>query len=516
MSLSFLRPASTRIAARLSGARLSSSRIALASASLLMLAGCNAESSRYPARAYAPIPADTLALFQKANTDRAAPVLIRAYKKESEIEVWKQARDGRYALVKTYPICRWSGQLGPKKREGDRQVPEGFYTVNSAQMNPNSAYWLSFNVGYPNTLERAMGRNGGDIMVHGTCSSRGCFAMTNEQIEEIYAVMREALNGGQKVVQFQSYPFRMTAENMAKFRHDPNIAFWKNLKEGSDHFEVTKAEPKIGYCGGKYVFNVASANGRMDPAGACPPLKIEDGVAQAVAAKEQRDEQRVAELVQSGTPAIRVAYSDGGQNASFRNSGYGNAGSEGMVLAATAGAKVANLGDVSRPEALDAVEEYAVNERGERKDPKVQVATAGSAKAAPAALPTAPAAVTVANATPATKELKTAVTLPASATALAPAQQQASTPGALGALGSLFGASQPAQTPVTAASATPEEKPFLKRWLNIGSEDSAAPADATPAAPVPAKVPLPPKRQASAEPRARVALAGANVETAGQ
>src|SRR4051794_34161366 len=107
------------------------SRLIAAGAAALLLAGCNAESGRYPARAYAPIPPDTLSLFASKNTNRNAPVLIRAYKKESEIEVWKQASDGQYVHVKTYPVCRWSGQLGPKKREGDRQVPEGFYTIAS-------------------------------------------------------------------------------------------------------------------------------------------------------------------------------------------------------------------------------------------------------------------------------------------------------------------------------------------------------------------------------------------------
>ena len=228
-------------------------RVAFASVAALLVAGCQQEGSRYPARAYAPIPGDTLSLMASKGTNRNSPVLLRAYKKESEIEMWKQNAEGRYVHVKTYPVCRWSGQLGPKKREGDRQVPEGFYTVTPAQMNPNSAYWLAFNVGYPNPMEKAMGRNGGDIMVHGTCSSRGCFAMTNEQIEEIYAVMRESFNGGQKGVQFQSYPFRMTAENLARFRHDPNMPFWKNLKEGNDHFEVTQREPQVAYCGGRYV-----------------------------------------------------------------------------------------------------------------------------------------------------------------------------------------------------------------------------------------------------------------------
>ena len=230
---------------------------------LLALAGLTACSSEnrgtVSARAYTPIPQETLSAMASIGSDRNAPVLIRAYKKESEIEVWKLAKTGQYALMKTYPVCRWSGQLGPKTREGDRQVPEGFYTITPGQMNPNSALWLSFNVGYPNAMERSLGRNGGDIMVHGTCSSRGCFAMTNEQMEEIYAVMREAFQGGQKSVQFQSYPFRMTAENLAKFRNDPNMPFWKNLKEGSDRFEVTKREPAVGYCGARYTFGASDA-----------------------------------------------------------------------------------------------------------------------------------------------------------------------------------------------------------------------------------------------------------------
>ena len=112
-------------------------------------------------------------------TNQPAPILIRTYKKEAELEIWKMKADGQYALLKTYPMCRWSGQLGPKTREGDRQVPEGFYTITPGQMNPNSNYYLSFNVGYPNAYDRALGRTGGDIMVHGICSSAGCFSMTD-------------------------------------------------------------------------------------------------------------------------------------------------------------------------------------------------------------------------------------------------------------------------------------------------------------------------------------------------
>src|SRR5919112_3961087 len=182
-------------------------------------------------RHLSPIPPATMALMSAKGLSQNDPILVRAYKKESEMEVWKRGPDGKYAHLKTYPICRWSGQLGPKVREGDRQVPEGFYTITPGQMNPNSAYYLSFNVGYPNALDRAQGYTGGSIMVHGACSSAGCFSMTDAQIEEIYAIAREAFAGGQRAIQMQSYPFRMTPENLAKHRLDPNMAFWRQLKE---------------------------------------------------------------------------------------------------------------------------------------------------------------------------------------------------------------------------------------------------------------------------------------------
>ena len=247
--------------------------------------------------------------------------------------------------MKTYPVCRWSGRLGPKTREGDRQVPEGFYTVTPGQMNPNSAMWLSFNVGYPNPMERALGRTGGDIMVHGTCSSRGCYAMTNEQMDEIYAVMREAFQGGQKVVQFQSYPFRMTAENLAKFRNDPNMPFWKNLKEGSDRFEVTKREMAVNYCGTRYTFGANDAPGCGET--------ITDPDAAAVAAKAREDETKVASLIAGGYSAIRMSYSDGDQNMFFRDP------SKKKLLDLWAAA-----GEFSRPEALAAVKEQKLDNKG--------------------------------------------------------------------------------------------------------------------------------------------------------
>ena len=169
-----------------------------------LIAGC--EEDRFSvvgpsSRAETPIPDNTLAKMDDLGTSASAPMLIRTYKQEAELEVWKQKSDGQYALVKTFPMCRWSGQLGPKVKQGDMQVPEGFYTIAPSQMNPNSNYYLSFNVGYPNAYDRAFGRTGGNIMVHGVCSSAGCFSMTDAAMAEIYALAREAFAGGQREIQ---------------------------------------------------------------------------------------------------------------------------------------------------------------------------------------------------------------------------------------------------------------------------------------------------------------------------
>jgi murein L,D-transpeptidase YafK len=285
-----------------------------------LLAGCD-EPSGFTAsssRAAAPVPPQTLALMAAKGTTKNAPVLIRAYKKEAELEIWKMKSDGRYALLKTFPMCRWSGQLGPKTREGDRQVPEGFYSITPAQMNPKSAYYLSFNVGYPNAYDRSHGRGGGSIMVHGVCSSAGCFSMTDPQIGEIYAIAREGFAGGQRAIQMQSYPFRMTAENLAKYRLDPNIAFWRQLKEGADNFEVTQQEVAVGVCNKRYVFNATPADGsRFEASAACPPLRRNDETRSAVAAKERRDELKIAELAAQGVRPMRTVYADGGQHPDF-------------------------------------------------------------------------------------------------------------------------------------------------------------------------------------------------------
>jgi murein L,D-transpeptidase YafK len=255
--------------------------------------------------------------------DLQSPMLVRLFKQEAELEVWKQDRSGRFVLLKTYPICRWSGDLGPKVREGDRQAPEGFYAITPGQMNPQSAYYLSFNTGYPNAYDRALGHTGSQLMVHGDCSSRGCYAMTDEQIAEIYSLGRESFFGGQKSFQFQAYPFRMTPINMAKHRNNPNMPFWKMIKEGYDHFEVTRQEPKVDFCEKKYVFDAskppdAKRDLVFEASAKCPAYVIPDEVADAVHAKQQEDQLETARLISKGTPVARINTGiDGGMNKVF-------------------------------------------------------------------------------------------------------------------------------------------------------------------------------------------------------
>jgi murein L,D-transpeptidase YafK len=250
----------------------------------------------------APIPISTLALMAARNTTAASPILIRSFKKEAELEVWKQTANGRFVHLKTFPICRWSGQLGPKLKEGDRQTPEGFYSVTPQQLNPNSAYHLSFDIGFPNAYDKAQGASGSHLMVHGACTSAGCYAMTDQAVEEIYAIVREAFAGGQKAFQFQALPFRMTAQNMVAYRSDPHIAFWRQLKEGSDRFEATGEEPTVSVSEKRYVF---------------APSKRPEREARAVARRSE-EEARMASLTEAGTTAaVRTTYVDGGQHRSF-------------------------------------------------------------------------------------------------------------------------------------------------------------------------------------------------------
>lgn len=182
-----------------------------------------------------------------------SPVFMRIFKEPKELEVWV-LKGARYELFKTYKVHTYSGKLGPKQREGDQQAPEGFYFVAARAMNPNSSYHLSFNLGYPNAYDKAHGRTGSALMVHGSTVSIGCFAMTDPRIEEIYTLADGALRGGQPFFRVHIFPFRMSDENLKAHAGTRWDAFWLNLKAGYDHFEKEKVPPDVGVKDGKYVF----------------------------------------------------------------------------------------------------------------------------------------------------------------------------------------------------------------------------------------------------------------------
>lgn len=185
---------------------------------------------------------------------RGAPVFMRIFKREHELELWMKQGD-RFVLFTTYPVCRFSGGLGPKLRTGDRQAPEGFYAVGRSQLNPNSRWRRAFNIGFPNLFDRSHGRAGSNIMVHGGCSSIGCYAMTNPVIEEIWDLATAAMDHGQKRFALHVFPFRMTGENLARRQTDPWFEFWGDLKKGYDLFEQSHRAPRVSVCQGRYALS---------------------------------------------------------------------------------------------------------------------------------------------------------------------------------------------------------------------------------------------------------------------
>jgi murein L,D-transpeptidase YafK len=277
-------------------------RRALAALALAtVLAGCQADELGYGPKHQRPVSSDVKSKLTSLGMSLTSPIMLRIFKQDSTLEVWKQTKSGRYALLESFEICKWSGEFGPKKKEGDRQAPEGFYEITPALMNPNSSYHLSFNLGYPNKFDRAYNRTGSHLMVHGACSSRGCYAMTDAQVQDIYALARESFKGGQRSFQVQAFPFRMTAENMAAHRNSEHYDFWKMLKRGYDHFEVTKVPPKTEVCEKRYVFDaVPLVEGVPFRATAkCPEYKVPDSVEMAVLKKQQQDEQKIIEIAEA-------------------------------------------------------------------------------------------------------------------------------------------------------------------------------------------------------------------------
>jgi murein L,D-transpeptidase YafK len=205
----------------------------------------------------------TLLQMESLNMDRAAPILIRIYKEESTLEVWKLDRTDKFALLSKYPICKYSGHLGPKIFEGDHQAPEGFYDITPDQMK--SDRYLAFDIGFPNAFDRSLGRTGSFLMVHGGCESVGCYAMMDHAMDEIYGLVDEAFRGGQEKIQLEAFPFRMTTQNLARHADDPYAPFWQMLKTGSDAFLATGRPPTVAVCDQRYVFNAAITDKDCDP-----------------------------------------------------------------------------------------------------------------------------------------------------------------------------------------------------------------------------------------------------------
>jgi murein L,D-transpeptidase YafK len=257
----------------------------------MVLAACGGPSVN--AKANKPLSSGMVQKLALMGSSPGEAMMIRIFKESSELEIWKRTRGGEFRLLVSYEICTWSGELGPKIKEGDRQAPEGFYTITPGLLNPNSSYYLAFNTGFPNKFDRAWGRTGANLMVHGDCSSAGCYAMTDEQIEEIYALARESFRGGNTSFQLQIYPFRMTPANIARHASSTHLPFWNNLKEGYDSFEVARRPPVWDVCDRRYVFNVPTTVA-LDAVAACPTFEADATMVAALTAKQEADAAAVA------------------------------------------------------------------------------------------------------------------------------------------------------------------------------------------------------------------------------
>jgi murein L,D-transpeptidase YafK len=196
------------------------------------------------------------------------PAYLRIFKEEKILEVWME-RNGGFELALTYPICAWSGQLGPKLKEGDGQSPEGFYLVSRNQLNPHSHYYLALNIGFPNAFDSAAARTGSALMIHGACASIGCYAMTDAGIDDIYAIVDQALSSGQDAVPVHIFPFRMTEQRLAAAAAAPWADFWQNLAMGESLFKPGGQPPQAYSCSGRYGF---AAGGTAAPTGCSPVI----------------------------------------------------------------------------------------------------------------------------------------------------------------------------------------------------------------------------------------------------
>ncbi len=220
---------------------------------LLAFAGADdLPSSPRSDAAYAAMAEPLSEALSAKGLELGSPVFLQITKAPAELTAFVKSSDGTFEPFRTWPVCSVSGTLGPKMREGDGQAPEGFYRVSPDQMNPFSSYHLSFNLGYPNAFDRSNGRTGSFLMVHGRCVSIGCFAMTDEGIEEIWTLMQAAFAAGQPAVDVHIFPFPMTPETLAKHTASPHAAFWASLAPAWTTFASTGRVPRVLVSGKTY------------------------------------------------------------------------------------------------------------------------------------------------------------------------------------------------------------------------------------------------------------------------
>lgn len=203
-------------------------------------------------------PASLAKRLDAAGFTRGAPIYIRIFKAEAALEVWMQRGD-RFELFQSYPVCKFSGDLGPKLAEGDRQAPEGFYTVSPSQLRWTGRWYRGLDLNFPNPYDAEQGRTGSAILIHGGCASIGCYAMTNAVVDELFELATEAFDGGQARIAVHVYPFRMTAANVAKHNAEAWASFWDRLKPAYDHFETDRTPSRVSVCNGEYRIESASA-----------------------------------------------------------------------------------------------------------------------------------------------------------------------------------------------------------------------------------------------------------------
>lgn len=185
---------------------------------------------------------------------KSLKLYIRAFKSEKELELWgRNTNDERYALIKTYRVCRVSGKLGPKRQQGDLQIPEGYYHIN--RFNTASNFYLSMGINYPNKSDRILGVKGnlgGDIFIHGACVTIGCLPITDEEIKELYVFCVEAKNSGQESIPVTIFPSKLSDEEMNRLKSrfkddDDKINLWTDLHLGYKHFNEKKQLPAISF-----------------------------------------------------------------------------------------------------------------------------------------------------------------------------------------------------------------------------------------------------------------------------